>query len=57
MEFQIVIEALLGQLDEVAHVDGGIETGQLHLDVTLGGMDNGDFSAGGLVCRGIQCHE
>ena len=57
MELQAIVEALLGKLDEVAHVDGGIVAGELHADSSLGGGEDGDFVAVRLVFGGVQRHK
>ena len=54
MELQAVVEALLGQFDEIAHMDRGILTMQLHFDNALVGGDDGDFVAIGLIFGGIH---
>ena len=56
MELQVVVEALGGKLDEVADVDGGVLARQLHADVALGGFDDGDLIAGGLIRGSVQSH-
>lgn len=57
MELQAIVVALLGKLDEVAHVDGGIVAGELHADSSLGGGEDGDFVAVRLVFGGVQRHK
>ena len=56
MELEVVIEALASELNEVAHVDGGVVAGELNSNVAFGGFDDGDFLAVGLILGGIQCH-
>ena len=56
MELEVVVEALASELNEVAHVDGGVVASELNSNVALGGFDDGDFLAVGLILGGIQCH-
>ena len=56
MELEVVVEALASELNEVAHVDGGVVAGELNSNVAFGGFDDGDFLAVGLILGGIQCH-
>ena len=44
------------QLDEVAHVDGGVLARQLHADGALRRGDDGDLVAGRLVFRSVLRH-
>ena len=56
MELQVVVEAFLGQLHKIAHMDGGIVASELHADIALGGFDYGHFVAVGLIFRCVQSH-
>ena len=54
MEFKAVVKTLLRQLDEVAYMDGRIETGQLDADRALRRGEHGDLITGRLVCRSVK---
>ena len=56
MELQVVVEALLSEFDEIAHMNGGIVAGKLHANVALGGFDYRNLVAIGLVFRCVQSH-
>ena len=54
MELEAIVEALLGKLDEVAHMDGGVFACQLHANGALRRDENGDFLTRRLVGRSIK---
>ena len=57
MELQAIVEALLGELDEVADVDGRILAVKLDANRALIGGDDGDFLAIRLIFRRVQSHD
>ena len=57
MELEAVVEALLGKLDEVADVDGGVLAVQLHADGALVGDDDGDLVSVRFIFWRVECHD
>ena len=57
MELGVVVEPVLGKLDEVADMDRSIVAGQLNANDTLGRGDDCHLFAVGLVLGSVKSHE